>query len=235
MSFQFWRGTFQTFLFQVDIQGVSLKGKTNPNKTTNQPPLLPQDFTFPGDGTDLKDGINKKGQLQNLILIRSKADGTGNVVQHSHITHSQEQRGLIQNRRQDVRYIISAHHKAPTPTSSVSLFHWTPVTPLPGWENSQCAVCDGDFVTSLLLSATNRSHAAPRRAQMLSKIHPHTRLVLFPPRKAQPLFRAELAKHPSHPLAGSPCAQLIPDHETNLVWELSPPVPRPWGRQLHFC
>lgn len=140
---------FQTFLFQIGIQGVSLKCKTNPNKTTNKPPLLPQDFTFPGDGTDLKDVINKKGQLQNLILIRSKADGTGNEVQHAHIPSSQGQRGLIQNRRQDVRYIISAHHKPQTPTPSVSLFPWTPVTSLPGWENSQCAVCDGDFIMSL--------------------------------------------------------------------------------------
>lgn len=32
---------FKHFLFQTDIQGVSLKGKTNPNKTIKQPPPSP--------------------------------------------------------------------------------------------------------------------------------------------------------------------------------------------------
>lgn len=119
----------------------------------------------------------------------------------------------------NVRNIIPPHHKAQTPTPSGSVFHWIPLTPLPRWEISLCAAGDGDFATSLLPSTTNRSQAAPRRLQMLSKIHPHTRLVLFPPGKAQPLLRAELPKHSSHPLA--PRAQLSPDPETNL----GPPVP----------
>lgn len=75
-----------------------LKRQNQPKQNQQQASLPPPRLHIPRDGTDLKDAINKKGQ--NLILIRSQADGTGNVAQHPHISSSQEQRGLIQNRRQ---------------------------------------------------------------------------------------------------------------------------------------
>lgn len=96
------------------------------NPTQKKPPTSlppPQDFTFPGDGNDLKDIINKKGQLQNFIPIRSKADGTGNVVQHPHITSSQEQRGLIQNRRQRLGWAgCQVHHLSSSQGSNTHPF-----------------------------------------------------------------------------------------------------------------
>lgn len=179
------------------------------------------------------------GQLQNLMLIRTEADGTGNVVQHPHITSSQEQRGLIQNRRQRLGWAgCQVHHLSSSQgsnTHSFSLcFSVDPTEPLA--KVGRLSVCCLWWWICHVSYTQHHKHKpcwSQEGPDAQQDSTPHQ--LVFPPRKALPLLRAELAKHPTHPLAGSPCAQLSAEPVTEPVWDLSSSVPWPWGKQLQLC
>lgn len=63
-----------------------------------------------------------QGRSKNLLLGGTKADGTENVVQHPHTTNSQEQRGLIQNRRQRLGWAGCRTHLSSSPGSNTHSF-----------------------------------------------------------------------------------------------------------------
>lgn len=63
-----------------------------------------------------------QGRSKNLILDSTKADGAGNVALHPHTTNSQEQRGLIQNRRQHLGWAGCQAHLSSSPGSTTHSF-----------------------------------------------------------------------------------------------------------------